>query len=315
MSTTDSGSLQSKTLYFHSDSLSADEPDSEPEEAGTGVGGDQRNPGEKEQKDEWNLATRYQDIQRFGYIEPKKKLEMSKKAIHAIMTRAKEMLGPVQKPYRYEHANEERLLDLAHQNPHAELDIEETLIQHSGGKLEPIYRVRLEKEHGLVLVLDTSLSMKGEQLALLGVTVAAVSFTLPPESFSVMGFDSEIHAIKRFEDRQTVEESVEKTLSIPPGGFTNLELALKNAQKWVSQSAYPRARVILVSDGRYTEGKSPIELAKKLPFIFSVKLGKNPSGRSVMKDIADTGLGRFTEVREMEDLPKVLLNAVRTWVR
>ena len=73
--------------------------------------------------------------------------------------------------------------------------------------------------------------------------------------------------------------------------------------------------MILISDGRYTEGKNPIDLAKKFPFLYTVKIGKDPSGRQVMREIADTGQGRFIEVRDMKDLPRLLLNAIRAWVR
>ena len=118
----------------------------------------------------------------------------------------------------------------------------------------PVYQVRIEKDHGLILVLDTSLSMKGEKLALLAATVAGVSMSLPIHAFAILGFDSEIHAIKTFGDAATTEECIERVLSIPPGGFTNIELGLKTAQAWMQASHYPQARVILISDGRYHRG-------------------------------------------------------------
>ena len=70
-----------------------------------------------------------------------------------------------------------------------------------------------------------------------------------------------------------------------------------------------------MSDGRYTEGKNPVDVAKQFQIIYPVKLGKDPGGREVMKEIAASGLGRFSEVREMKELPKFLLNAIRSWVK
>jgi hypothetical protein len=49
--------------------------------------------------------------------------------------------------------------------------------------------------------------------------------------------------------------------------------------------------------------------------IYPVKIGKDPGGRAVMREIADTGQGRFSEVREMHELPRFLLHAIRSWVK
>ena len=64
-----------------------------------------------------------------------------------------------------------------------------------------------------------------------------------------------------------------------------------------------------------TEGKDPVTIAQQFPFIYPIKIGKDPTGRAVMLDVAESGMGRMTEVREMKDLPKMLLQMIRTWVR
>lgn len=167
----------------------------------------------------------------------------------------------------------------------------------------------------MVLVLDTSLSMKGEKLALLGATVAAVALSVPSPALAILGFDSEIHSIKKFDEEVSLYECVERVLSIPPGGFTNISKGLSIARDWIQSARFQQARVILISDGRYTEGVDPVEIAKLLPFVYPVKIGKEPFGRDVMRAVADTGLGTFMEVREMKDLPMQLLQAIRRWVK
>ena len=244
---------------------------------------------------------------------------MSEKAIRSIITRARESLGPVQKPYRYAQVEESHARELSSQGAVLELDIEESLQNYRGvaspTPTELVYQARMERNYGMVLLLDTSLSMKGEKLALLGVTIAAVAASVPSQSLCILGFDSEIHVIKEFSEAVPVEILVSRILSIPPGGFTNIELGLKSARERVRTGMYPRARVILVSDGRYTEGRDPVEEAKNFHFIYPVKLGKDPGGHTVMREIAATGLGHASEVREMKDLPRFLLNAIRTWVK
>ena len=230
------------------------------------------------------------------------------------MNRARESLGPVTKPYRYHQVTQEDIDGSggAYQSP--ELDVEETLM-HSPNFQVPIFNVKVERDHGLVLVLDTSLSMKGEKLALLGATVAAVAMSVPSHALAILGFDSEIHAIKRFDEQVATETCVERVLSIPPGGFTNISRGLTIAREWIQAVRFKQARVILISDGRYTEGIDPVEISKLLPFVYPVKIGKEPYGREVMRSIADTGLGTFMEVREMKDLPMQLLRAIRRWVK
>jgi len=235
---------------------------------------------------------------------------MSEQAIQGVMQRARESLGPVQKPYRYLQVSKEDIDASGGAYHSPELDIEETLMSP-----EPVFQVKVERDHGLVLVLDTSLSMKGEKLALLGATVAAVAMSIPSQALAILGFDSEIHVIKKFDEQVATETCVERVLSIPPGGFTNISKGLTIAREWIMSARFNQARVILISDGRYTEGIDPVEISKLLPFVYPVKIGKEPYGRDVMRSIADTGLGTFMEVREMKELPMQLLRAIRRWVK
>lgn len=157
--------------------------------------------------------------------------------------------------------------------------------------------------------------IEGEKLALLGVALASVAAIIPSLALCVLGFDSEIHVIKEFSEEIELENLISGILSIPPGGFTNIELGLNAAHAHVQKSKYKRARVILISDGRFTEGKHPAQAARHFHFLYPVKIGKDPSGREVMREIAATGLGRMSEVREMSQLPRFLFNAIRTWVK
>jgi Mg-chelatase subunit ChlD len=302
----------SGALVFHADSIADDDHEEQSGEnsSDNSRAGEQTDPVGHDKKDDWDLAVRFRDIQRYGYLEPKKKKEMSEQAIQAILVRARESLGPIQKPYRYQTLDARSAEEWSARGATSELDVEETLLQS-----EPMFQVRLERDHGLVLILDTSLSMKGEKLALLGVTVAAVCESVPADALCILGFDSEIHAIKEFSEKIDTASAIERTLSIPAGGFTNIERGLRAARERIEGSGKHQARVILVSDGRYTEGKNPVLEARNFRMIYPVKIGKDPGGRSVMREIADSGQGRFAEVREMHELPRFLLHAIRSWVK
>jgi len=298
-------------LVFHADSVAdTDEEEVPGENSSESSGGSQEDPSGHDKKDDWDLATRYRDIQRFGHLEPKVKKEMSEKAIRVVLERAKASLGPVQKPYRYQSVSLEEAVEHEADGGVVELDIEESL-----QNAEPVFQARVEKNHGIVLLLDTSLSMKGEKLALLGVTIAAVAASVPSESLCILGFDSEIHPIKEFKENAPFEQLVRRVLEIPPGGFTHIERGLQAARLRIKEGRYPEARVILVSDGRFTEGRHPIEEARMLPFVYTVKLGKDPSGWALMRELAASGRGLASQVREMKDLPRFLLHSIRRWVK
>lgn len=237
------------------------------------------------------------------------------------------MLGPVTPPYRHQKSFVKE--------GDAELSIEDTLEHNVGKKLsnfEPVFLERQWQPFGLVLLLDTSLSMKGEKLAFLAMTVAAVAFSVPAHTLAVFGFDTVVHELEDWstsftsknrdevkpQTTEQVYELVEKVLRIPPGGFTNIELALLRAQACIQQSGFSKAKIILVSDGKYTEGKDPARLVQEQDWegisVHTVKIGKEPTGRNVMKELAQFTSGHFHEVREMSELPRVLLRAVRAWI-
>ena len=297
---------------FHADSVTDEDetPQAGENDEGSHKAGDQSDPVGHDKKDDWDFAIRFRDIQRYGYLEPKQKKEMSERAIQSILDRARESLGPIQKPYHYQLLDAEASRAWGAEGGVTELDVEETLHHR-----EPMFQARVERNHGMILVLDTSLSMKGERLALLGVTVAAVALSVPSHALCILGFDSEIHAIKEFGEDLPVQQVIERTVSIPAGGFTNIDLGLKAAKARIESSQLREARLILVSDGRYTEGKNPVIEARNLRMVHAVKIGKDPGGRTVMKEIAETGQGRFSEVREMHELPGFILKAIRAWVK
>jgi len=298
----------SGSWIYHADSVKDDDDDNDGGE--TRNAGEQLDPSGHDKNDDWDFAIRFRDIQRYGYLEPKERKEMSESAIRAVLQKAREILGPVQKPYRYLTLESHDAEAWNARGAVSEIDVEESLL---GGA--PMFQVRVERDHGLVLVLDTSLSMKGEKLALLAVTVAAACESVPADALCVLGFDSEIHSIKEFGESLATEAAIERTLSIPPGGFTHIDLGLRTAREKMENSALRGARVILISDGRYTEGKNPVIEARKIGTVFPVKIGKDPGGRTVMREIADSGMGIFSEVREMTDLPGFLLRAIRAWMK
>lgn len=204
-----------------------------------------------------------------------------------------------------------------------ELDVTETLEamieQGRGGDPTEALRflAHVERDARVLLLLDMSLSMKGEKIALLAVASAVVLLSLPAEQLALMAFDSGPHWIKRFGERATAESLAERVLEFPTGGFTNIERALKEALSAISDSGRSgvKTHVILIGDGRYTEGRDPAELGYSFKRLSALRIGKDPSGRPLLIELSRHGGGGYFEARQAQDLPVVLYQALRTLVR
>ena len=163
--------------------------------------------------------------------------------------------------------------------------------------------------------MDASLSMRGEKIALLAVASAVVSLCLPPRRLSLMGFDSGIRWVKKFEEDLPIERIVERVLELPTGGFTNIELALQETEKTLSLFHKEKANVVLITDGKYTEGNDPTPLASHFPRLHVLKIGRDQAGRSLLFELCARGNGRFFEARKISELPNTMYKAMRTVLR
>lgn len=263
------------------------------------------------------MAVRFQDLKRFGHISDKEKQKLKKRAIQGILTRAHQILGSVLKPERTEILDYKKFLE---SGAKGELDIlatlEEDMIKAMRGDVNVLrFDARLEKQNQIALVMDASLSMTGEKIALLGVAVAVVAICVPSASLSLMGFDSKVRWIKRLHTEMNLEKIVEGVLELPAGGFTNLELALQETLKALAADQKHQANVILISDGKYTEGGDPTYLAKRFDHLSVLKIGRDQAGRELLSDLTNLGSGKFFEARKISDLPRTMYGAMKALLR
>jgi Mg-chelatase subunit ChlD len=179
------------------------------------------------------------------------------------------------------------------------------------------FDARIEKKVDVALVMDASLSMTGEKLALLAVSAAVVALCVPAPRLALMGFDSKVRWIKRFGDELSLEQIVERVLELPAGGFTNMELALSEMLRVLGQQNKERANVILIGDGKYTEGGDPSHLAPRFKHLNSLKIGRDQAGRDLMMELSGrgSGTGQFFEARRISDLPRTMYGAMKRLLR
>lgn len=268
-----------------------------------------------ENKPSWDVAVRFQDLKRFAHIPDKEKKLLKKRAIQGVLDRAHALLGAVIKPEQKKIIDYKTFIDSGQKG---ELEIIETLDElFSKGISNDVLRfgARVEKNNQIALIMDASLSMTGEKIALLAVAAAVVALCVPSEKLALMGFDSKVSWIKKFDQSMSIETIVEKVLDIPAGGFSNLAKALLEMSKMIEGSKYPRPNVILISDGKYTEGADPSYLSKRYKSLNVLKIGRDQAGRELLLELSSGGNGRFFEAKKIGDLPKTMYSAMRALLR
>lgn len=274
-----------------------------------------------ESKKSWDVAVRFQDLKRLGNIPPKEKQLLRRRAIEGVLERAQAVLGSVLKPERNVVTDYAGFLEAGSRG---ELDVLATLDEElalggvSAQKHHQEYLrfdTRIEKQADIVLVMDASLSMRGEKIALLAVSTAVVALCVPSTRLSLMGFDSGVRTLKKFGEELSVEKIIERVLELPTGGFTNIELALQESLRAIRAAHKEHANVILISDGKYTEGADPSPLAKHFRHLNVLKIGRDQAGRELLQILTNSGNGRFFEARRIIDLPRTMYGAMKTLLR
>ena len=145
-------------------------------------------------------------------------------AAGAVLQRAARLVGPLKAATRT--AREPMLEPWG-----GELDVEATL-ENLLGKPHPepgdlIVQRRVDRRHQVVLMVDTSLSMAGEKMALAAVAAAVLALKLRPGDLAVVLFADGARVVSRFGEEVAPAELVRRMLAVPCGGGTDIAAALR----------------------------------------------------------------------------------------
>lgn len=148
-----------------------------------------------------------------------------------------------------------------------ELDVEATL-ENLAGKPFPeahdwVGVHREERRQQVVLMVDTSLSMAGEKMALAAVAAAVLALRSHPGDLSVVLFADEARIASRLDEATGPEETVRRMLARPCGGATNIAGGLRRGRAELSRSRDPRRSALLITDGMFTAGPDPCAEAER----------------------------------------------------
>jgi MoxR-like ATPase/Mg-chelatase subunit ChlD len=181
-------------------------------------------------------------------------------AAGAVLRRAARLVGPLQ-------AATQTVREPQREPWAGELDVEATL-DNVLGKPHPepgdwIAQRRVDRRHQVVLMVDTSLSMAGEKMALAAVAAAVLALKLRPGDLAVVLFADGARVASRFGEELAPAELVRRMLSVPCGGGTNIAAALEAGHGELRRGRDPSRCGLLVSDGVCTSGADPLAPAAR----------------------------------------------------
>jgi Mg-chelatase subunit ChlD len=272
----------------------------------------------------WDVAVRYHELKRRLVHRGANPKLLRKLSADAILARAQEVLGSVVHPAEQRTSLMRELPALAEQ---PEIDFDESLENSPlalSGKVvlteDDIWMsYSVHRPQGVILSVDTSLSMTGEKLALTGVAIAVVLLQFPDDPVGIVAFENEAKVIKRPEERISIHQLVERFLDVPAQGYTHLEDGLKSALKLMRDASAAGqgrpASTVLLTDGKYTAGKDPGYLAPKFPHLVVLKMGREKASLNLCQELAQKGSGALREVGELESLPQVMYSVVKDLLR
>lgn len=256
--------------------------------------------------DDWEKAIEYHEIKR-RIPDQKKRESIRASAIKAIIRRAMATMGAISRPQKTDTGSWEN-------NLHGELDLESSIEADPHLSL-PMVETKSHKKAEVLVCIDTSLSMTGKKLALTAVSLATIALQLDAEDLAVVAFETEAELIKALGKPTHLSETLKRFLEVPARGLTNIESGLKMAFKEAKRGKQKKQAIILMTDGRFTAGKSPEYLIKNGPKLHVVQTGNAWSSPRFCRNLARLGGGKHMRVSKPEHLPKALYSLVHEIVR
>ena len=235
-------------------------------------------------------------------LPPHLRREIEERAITEIIDRARSLLRHAARPTHR----------VAARWPEpGELDLEATLETPRPWGPTDIALTRVEpREADVVAILDMSLSMTGEKVALTALAVAILRLKL--DALAIVAFDTKAYATARVGEVLGVRETVRRVLGVPAQGYTNIEAGLREATRQLERSRRRERLGIILTDGIANMGRDPVEIAHQLPRLHVVQVGlEEKQGTRTCVGMAAAGRGRRYRAHTYDDLPKVVRQLVR----
>lgn len=255
----------------------------------------------------WTIARNYSHL-RFSIRSPAL-AEMARRiAIRATIRRVLQLLGPVSLPSQVRRGAFEL-------GDEGEIDIDETLERIIGhDRIEPgdiVVENRTPRELAVALILDASLSMTGDKLAMASAAIAVLAYRLKTVDYLLITFNDRPSTVKRIGEPKNLDDLVSDLLSSTASGYTDIDSALRKGSEELHR-ARTRNRVgILITDGNYTVGADPREAASAYRRLFVVMTESHDCKPGECEAMAARGGGQMFSVSSFDEIPRVLYRVLR----
>jgi len=255
----------------------------------------------------WAIAKNYSQLRMT--LRDQTLLELAKRiAIKATIRRVLQLLGPVSLPTHLSRS-ELRL------GEDAEIDVESTLDLIVEKKhISPsdlIVERREPRRLAVAMMLDASLSMSGDKLAMATAAIAVLAFRLKTVDYVLITFNDRPNVLKRVNQSKSLDDLISDLLDAHAGGYTNIEGALKKGNEELSRSTTKNTVGILVTDGNYTVGADPAETAGAYRRLFVIMTESHDCQPETCERIAKNGRGRMYSAASFDEIPRVLYKVLR----
>ena len=239
--------------------------------------------------------------------------EMARRiATRTVLRRAHDLVGPIQPSRRV-------VREVLNEPFRGELD-EETTLENLLGKEFPdpedwVTMRREARRTEVVLMMDTSLSMSGKNLALAAVAAAVLAFSVKSEDLAVVAFETSAKALTHLGQKDTAARVVELLLSQPARGFTNIAEGLAKGRQELLRARTPRRVGLLITDGVFTAGVDPVPEAALFPRLFVLLTEDYVMDNELCERMARVGRGSVVRVSGYDDLPSRMLYVITRLLR
>ena len=244
----------------------------------------------------WGAAMGYRDFADSG-PDPEALAMVRERAVQAVLDRARRLLRHGARPME--------TIEAGWPAP-GELDLDLTLARPRPWSAEDLRVVqRLPRDADVVAVLDMSLSMTGEKIALLAVAAAILRLKL--ERLGVVAFDSAAHVLAPAGSALHPRAIVRRVLEVPARGYTNIHAGLEAGADALARSTRRERLGLLLSDGVANLGPDPALAAARYPRLHVVQIGApRPQAERACRAIAEAGRGRRLHAPTYAALPRVV---------
>jgi MoxR-like ATPase/Mg-chelatase subunit ChlD len=255
----------------------------------------------------WSIAKQYSQL-RFALNDPALAELARRIAIRATIRRVLQLLGPVNLPSKLERC--EFVPGMDH-----EIDVEATLDNLTGQRhidlSDLVVESREPKKMAVALILDASLSMTGDKLAMATAAIAVLAYRLKTVDYLLITFNDRPKTVKKVDEKVNLDDLVADLLSSSATGYTNIEAALKRGSEELSRATASNKVGILITDGNFTVGDDPADAASAYRRLFVVMTESHDCRPFTCDTVARNGGGRMFPVSTFDEIPRVLYRVLR----